>query len=70
MRNLISILGGLAAGALLGILFAPQSGEETRAKIKALIQEKMPELSKERLEQLVDEVIEKISGKEKNVEAD
>ena len=70
MRNLISILGGLAAGALLGILFAPQSGEETRAKIKALIQEKMPELSKEKLEQLVDEVIEKISGKEKNVEAD
>ena len=70
MRNIISLLGGLAAGALLGILFAPQSGEKTRAKVKALIQEKMPEISTEKLEQLVDEVLEKIGAKEKTVEAD
>lgn len=70
MRNLFSLLSGIAAGALLGILFAPEKGEVTRAKIKALIQEKMPNISKERLEQLVDEVIEKVTGKEKNVEAD
>ena len=57
MRNLFSVLGGLAAGAVLGLLFAPQSGKETREQIKAKIQEKMPDLSKERLEQLVDEVI-------------
>lgn len=70
MRNLFSLLGGIAAGAVLGILFAPYSGEETRAKIKALIQEKMPDISKEKLEQLVDEVVEKVTGKEKTVEAD
>ncbi len=70
MRNVFSLLGGLAAGALLGILFAPQSGEVTRAKIKALIQDKMPDISKERLEELVDEVLEKIGAKEKNIEAD
>ena len=70
MRNLFSLLGGVAVGAILGILFAPNSGKETRAKIKAILQEKMPNLSKERLEQLVDEVIEKITGKEKIVEAD
>ncbi len=70
MRNLFSLLSGIAAGALLGILFAPEKGEVTRAKIKALIQEKMPNISKERLEQLVDEVIEKVTGTEKNVEAD
>lgn len=70
MKNLFSLLGGLVTGALLGILFAPQSGEETRAKIKTLIKEKMPNLSKEKLEQLVDEVMEKLTGKEKTVEAD
>ncbi|MBQ8101211.1 MAG: YtxH domain-containing protein [Paludibacteraceae bacterium] len=70
MRNLISLIGGVAAGALLGILFAPASGEETRAKIKALIQEKMPDLSKEKLEEMVDQVIEKLKREEKTVEAD
>lgn len=70
MKNLVSLLGGLATGVLLGLLFAPQSGEETRAKIKALLQEKMPDISKEKLEQLVDEVVEKITRKEKIVEAD
>lgn len=57
MRNVFSILGGLAAGAVLGLLFAPQAGKETREQIKALIQEKMPDISKERLEALVDEVL-------------
>ena len=70
MKNLVSLLGGLAAGALIGILFAPQEGEKTRAQIKTLLKEKMPNISKEQLEQLVDEVIEKITGKEKTVEAD
>ena len=59
MRNFLSLLGGLAAGAVVGLLFAPYSGEETRAKIRAALEEKMPNLTKERLEQLVDEVIAK-----------
>ena len=59
MRNLLSLLGGAALGAVVALLLAPQSGEETRAKIRELLQEKMPNLSKERLEELVNEVIEK-----------
>ena len=59
MRNLFSMLGGLAAGAVLALLFAPQSGKETREKIKVLLKEKMPDISKEKLEEMVDEVINK-----------
>jgi len=32
-KVLLGVLGGVAAGALLGILFAPAKGSETRKKI-------------------------------------
>ena len=70
MRNLLSLLGGLAAGAVVGLLFAPQSGEETRAKIRALIQEKMPDISKEKLEELVNQVINNFKSAEPEVNAE
>ncbi len=60
MDRFFSLLGGVALGALLGILFAPKSGKETREEIKKLLQEKCPDLDKERLETLVDEVIAKM----------
>lgn len=60
MKRLFSLLGGVAMGALLGVVFAPQSGKETREQIRKLLQEKMPNLSKERLEELVDEVVAKV----------
>lgn len=36
MKNkslLVGVLGGVAVGAVLGILFAPEKGEDTRQKI-------------------------------------
>ncbi|WP_413998530.1 YtxH domain-containing protein [Flavobacterium sp. W1B] len=33
-KVVLGILGGVAVGALLGILFAPEKGDKTRRKIK------------------------------------
>ncbi len=33
-KVILGVLGGLAAGAILGILYAPDKGEKTRKKIK------------------------------------
>jgi len=60
------ILTGLAAGATLGVLFAPDKGEETRKKLKAQ-SSKLKKEAEEALEELgetiepwVEEVQEKI----------
>jgi gas vesicle protein len=33
-KVILGVLGGLAAGAIMGILFAPEKGKKTRKKIK------------------------------------
>ena len=52
---------GVAVGALLGILFAPKKGSETREKIHALAGE-FGNLAKEKFNELLDGVIEKLEG--------
>lgn len=64
MKNFWSLLSGLAIGAGLGLLFAPYEGKELRERIKIMAKEKMPDLSGERLEQFVDEVLAKIRREE------
>ena len=40
LNFLAAFLGGAAIGAALGILFAPEKGEDTRQKIKDILREK------------------------------
>lgn len=61
MKNsnvLLGILGGMAAGALAGILFAPDKGSKTRKKLKLKASN-----IKEDLQSEFDGFIEKMEGK-------
>jgi len=61
-KVLLGIFGGLAAGALLGILLAPDKGENTRKKIIKTGEDYMDN-AKGRL----DEIVEGVNGKIQNL---
>jgi len=53
---LAALLGGAIIGGTLGVLFAPESGDETRKKIKEALEKRGIKLSKNDLDDLVDEI--------------
>ena len=57
-KVLLSLLAGVAAGALLGILFAPEKGSVTRKKISKKAEKYGDEL-KEKFNEFVDDITEK-----------
>ena len=51
-----AFLGGAAVGGALGVLFAPQSGEETRRKIAAALEKRGIKLGEDDLNDFIDEI--------------
>ncbi len=65
-KVILGILAGAAAGALLGILFAPDKGSTTRKKILSKGEEYADEL-KEKFSEFVDKVAEKFESAKEEV---
>ena len=62
LNVLAAFLGGAAVGAALGILFAPEKGEDTRHKIAEILRKKVIKLNRSGMETLVDEIAAEMKG--------
>lgn len=67
-KVILGVLVGMAAGAVLGILFAPDKGSETRRKI-AEAGEDYADAVKEKFNQMVDSMNEKFEKVKDDVES-
>lgn len=59
-----AVIGGAIAGAAVGLLLAPEKGDDTRKRIMKALKEKGISLKKCKMEELVDEIEDQI---EKNI---
>ncbi len=55
-----AVIGGAIAGAAVGLLVAPEKGDDTRKKIMKALKEKGIYLKKDKMEELVDEIEDQI----------
>ncbi len=64
LNVLAAFIGGAAVGAAIGILFAPEKGEDTRKKILRILREKGINLNHADMNDLVDQIASEIKETE------
>ncbi len=62
LNVLAAFLGGAPVREALGILFAPEKGEDTRHKIAEILRKKGIKLNRSEMETLVDEIAAEMKG--------
>lgn len=65
-KVIISVLAGIATGALLGILFAPDKGSETRKKIAKKSSDTVNDL-KDKFGNLIDDIADKFEHEKEEI---
>lgn len=53
---LVAFLSGAVIGTAVGLLFAPEKGEDTREKIAEILRKKGIRLTKAEMDNLIDEI--------------
>lgn len=67
LNYLAAFIGGAAIGAVAGVLFAPEKGEETRMKIKEALRKRGIRLNKSEMNALIDEIADEVKPSSEDI---